>query len=241
VKRCKWLEFRDQRIFSTFQFFNSSTFKQKKQKMKIKICGITEQGNMMKIAGLGPDYLGFIFYPPSPRDVTEKIEHLSFNLLPAEIKKVAVLVDMPLQKAIRLVDKYSFDLVQLHGNESRGYCLEMKKYTEVIKVFRVKDQLPDNLDLYQDCCNYILFDTKADLPGGTGLSFNHGILENYPLDIPFFLSGGIGPETTNEVLSLGHPMLQAVDVNSKFEIKPGIKNISLIKDFIRKIKHNNPI
>jgi phosphoribosylanthranilate isomerase len=204
--------------------------------MKLKICGIAQQENMLEVAALGPDYMGFIFYPPSQRDVSEKIEHLSFSDIPAEIKKVAVLVDMPLQQAIRLVEKYGFDLVQLHGNESPGYCLEMKRHTMVIKVFRIMDRLPDNLGLYEDCCNYFLFDTKADKPGGTGLTFDHSVLKNYHLDILFFLGGGIGPEHADELLSLGHPMLYAIDINSRFEIKPGIKNITLLKEFINEIK-----
>jgi phosphoribosylanthranilate isomerase len=204
--------------------------------MKIKICGITQKENMLEVTALGPDYMGFIFYPPSPRDVSEKIEHLPIHDIPAKVKKVAVLVDMPLQQAIRLLDKYKFDAVQLHGVESPGYCLEMKRHTQVIKVFRIKESLPENMDLYEDCCNYILFDTQADKPGGTGLAFDHNVLKNYHLDIPFFLSGGIGPEHAEAVLSLDHPMLYAIDINSRFENKPGIKNISSLREFINKLK-----
>jgi phosphoribosylanthranilate isomerase len=203
---------------------------------KLKICGITEIANMLEVAALKPDFMGFIFYSPSPRDVSEKIEQLPLYELAKEIQKVAVMVNMPLEDAIETIEKYGFDMVQLHGQESPDYCLEIQKYAKVIKAFSVKDYLPRNLDEYENSCDYFLFDTKADKPGGTGLKFDHHILNQYKGTKSFFLSGGIGPEYELNNNTFVHPMLYAMDINSRFETAPGIKNVALIKQFIKKVK-----
>jgi phosphoribosylanthranilate isomerase len=204
--------------------------------MKIKICGITQEDNMHHAAALAPDYMGFIFYPPSPRDVSGKISTLPMGSLPGNIKKVAVLVNMPLQQAVNLVQSYRFDLVQLHGNESPGYCTAMRKNVPVIKAFSIKDSLPDDLRLYEECCDYFLFDTKTDKPGGSGMSFDHTVLNSYALDVPFFLSGGIRPEHAAHLKTIENPRLFALDVNSKFETSPGVKDVALLNTFIQKLK-----
>jgi phosphoribosylanthranilate isomerase len=203
---------------------------------KLKVCGITQTANMLEIEALKPDYMGFIFYPPSPRDVSEKIKQLPLHDLAKDINKVAVMVNMPLGDAIETIEKYGFDMVQLHGQESPDYCLEIQKHTKVIKAFSVEDHLPRNLDEYTNCCDYFLFDTKADKPGGTGLKFDHHILNQYKGTKSFFLSGGIGPEYDLSKNTVVHPMLYALDINSRFESSPGIKNIALIKQFIKKVK-----
>ncbi len=205
--------------------------------MKLKVCGITQKENMLEVAALQPDYMGFIFYPPSPRDVSNTIDQLQIMDISLHIKKIAVLVDQPYREAFSIIDRHKFDMVQLHGNESPGYCMELRKHAKIIKVFRVKDTLPDNLDLYENNCDFFLFDTKADKPGGTGVVFDHRILDNYTLDVPFFLSGGIGPEHIKRLQSINYPMLHALDINSKFETTPGIKNIDLLKNAIHLIRN----
>jgi len=199
------------------------------QSPKLKICGITETQNMWDVAELNPDYMGFIFYTPSPRDVSEKIGSLPIQKLPDTIKKVAVLVNMTLDGALQVIELHGFDVVQLHGQETPEYCRKVQEKAQVIKAFSVKDQLPPNLDDYSQACNYFLFDTKADKPGGTGICFNHEILKQYDKNIPFFLSGGIGPEYFAGSDRLKHPRLYAWDINSRFESSPGIKNIELLK------------
>ena len=195
---------------------------------------------MLEIATLKPDFMGFIFYPPSPRHVGEKIADLPLHLLSGNIEKVAVLVNEPLESARELVSRYKFNLVQLHGEESPEYCLELRKNARVIKTFPVMDQLPSNLEDYLECCDFFLFDTRSEKRGGTGKSFNHEILADYKLPKPFFLGGGIGPDFYKPEPAFQHPMLYALDINSRFETQPGIKDIEMIKAFIT-IKQNNDI
>jgi phosphoribosylanthranilate isomerase len=205
-----------------------------KNNPKLKICGITQAGNMLEIAALKPDYMGFIFYPPSPRDVSEKIKNLPLNLLAKDIKKVAVMVNSSLENAMEIVAIYGFDMVQLHGQESPSYCNDLRKKVKVVKAFSVKDDLPENLEEYENSCDYFLFDTKADKPGGTGLRFNHDILKQYKGRKPFFLSGGIDPEYGKNNDSFFHPWLYALDINSRFETTPGIKDVEMVKKFMEK-------
>ena len=195
---------------------------------------------MLEIAKLKPDFMGFIFYPPSPRHVGEKIADLPLNLLSDNIEKVAVLVNEPLESARELISRYHFNLVQLHGDESPEYCQELRKNARVIKTFPVMNQLPSGLNDYMECCDFFLFDTKSDKRGGTGKSFNHSILKDYNLKKPFFLGGGIGPDFYKPEQAFQHPLLYALDINSRFETRPGIKDTALIKAFIS-LKHNNDI
>ncbi len=192
---------------------------------------------MMEIAALQPDYLGFIFYPPSPRDVTHKIKDLPLDGLPINIRKVAVLLDQPVEDALSITEKYGFDLVQLHGKETPDYCKALRSHIPVIKTFAIKDQLPENLSDYEGCCDYFLFDTRGPQPGGTGISFDHHVLEAYEGKTPFFLSGGIGPEFPEQPQPFQHSMLTAIDVNSRFETSPGLKDVTSLANFIKKIKN----
>ncbi len=203
--------------------------------LKIKVCGITQTDNMLEIAALGPDYMGFIFFANSPRDVSDKIDRLPLGELPAAIKKVAVLVNKPLEEAKGIILKYGFDKVQLHGNESPHYCRSLQKIVPVIKAFGITDKLPEELTYYENGCDYFLFDTKGKNAGGTGMAFNHAVLKNYTMTKPFFLAGGIGPEHAQDVAFrkvITHPALHALDINSRFEIRSGIKDVGLIEKFI---------
>jgi len=203
--------------------------------VKIKICGITQKENMLKIAALQPDYMGFIFYEKSTRDVSDKIDGLPLSKLPASIKKVVVFVNKPLEEAENTIRKYGFDMVQLHGDENPEYCKKMQEIVPVIKAFGITDKLPDELTIYENSCDYFLFDTQGKNAGGTGVAFNHDILKNYTIPKPFFLAGGISPEhaqdgTLKNVLS--HPTIYALDINSRFETSPGIKDVGLIEEFM---------
>ncbi|TVQ84832.1 MAG: phosphoribosylanthranilate isomerase [Bacteroidetes bacterium] len=203
--------------------------------VKIKICGITQTDNMLEIAALLPDYMGFIFFKNSPRDVSDKIDGLPLNGLPAAIKKVAVFVNIPLEDSENIIRKYAFDRVQLHGNESPDYCKSLQKIVPVIKAFGITDKLPDELAAYENCCDYFLFDTLGKNAGGTGTAFDHAILKNYTMSKPFFLAGGIGPEHLKDDAFrkvTTHPSLYALDINSRFETSPGVKDVGLIEKFI---------
>ena len=195
--------------------------------------------NITEVAGLQPDYLGFIFSEKSPRFFNEEIEHL-----PESIKKVGVFVNASIGETIEKISKYKLDAIQLHSEESADYCRLLKKtisdsYSnplEIIKVFSIKDTFDFNiLKAFEDACDYYLFDTKGKLPGGNGYTFDWSVLENYPSSKPYFLSGGIG---LNEVDNLktffkssAAKYCYAVDVNSRFEINPGLKDIKTLTEF----------
>lgn len=194
---------------------------------------MTDKENLMEVVSLKPHLLGFIFYKPSSRNAQEKMETLPLDAIPSGIQKVAVMVNKDLPEAIEIANRWKFDLVQLHGGESPEYCLEIRKHLPVIKAFAIKDQLPQNLEKYIHCTDYFLFDTQSDKPGGSGKRFDHGVLSHYDLPTPFFLSGGIGPEFGASEPYFSHPQWWAVDINSRFEDRPGIKNISMIKKFMQ--------
>mgnify|MGYP000259020168 CR=1 FL=1 len=205
--------------------------------MKLKVCGM--KSNTKEVAELQPDYLGFIFWEPSVRFFDGQIPSL-----PLGIKKVGVFVDASVEEVLEKVERYDLWGVQLHGDESPEYCkqLKVKCQTErsrgpiLIKVFSIKDNFDFSiLEPYEKLCDYYLFDTKGKLPGGNGYTFNWGVLKDYPTTKPYFLSGGIG---LGEMASLKEFMKRpeskychVVDVNSRFEIEPGLKDVEELKEF----------
>ncbi len=201
--------------------------------MKLKVCGMKYQDNIQEVATLQPDYLGFIFYEQSAR-------HFDAHRIPEisnTIKKTGVFVDADLDFVIKKISKHNLKAVQLHGNEAPEYCKQLRgKNIEIIKVFSIKNEFDFSvLKLYDDIVDYFLFDTKGKLPGGNGYVFDWTILNNYPSTIPFFLSGGIGLSQIDDInkfqKSEASKYCYALDVNSKFEIEPGLKNIEDLKKF----------
>lgn len=190
------------------------------------------QDNIEAVANLGPDFLGFIFHEPSARHFEEVIPEL-----PKSIYKVGVFVDETIEFIISKIEKYSLDVVQLHGHELPEMCRLLKSTNiEVIKVFSIKDEFDFSiLTPYEDVCDYFLFDTKGKHPGGNGYTFNWSILNSYSSKKPFFLSGGIGLEQIENLKefekSLVSKYCYAIDINSTFEIEPGLKNIEKLKEF----------
>lgn len=210
----------------------------KRQKLKLKVCGMRENLNILEVANLRPDYMGFIFHESSPRDVTHIADTLPLGKISKKIKKVAVVVDKPLEYVLEIVERYKFDLVQLHGSESPDYCMLIREKIPLIKVFSVWDTLPQNLDAYHEVCDFFLFDTKGDKAGGNGIVFPHEILKSYSLDKPFFLSGGLAPEHAQLLARMQMPSLYGVDINSRFETKPGLKDAKLVKYFKDKLNNS---
>lgn len=188
--------------------------------MKLKICGMKYSENIEEIADLQPDYLGFIFYEKSERYFDEKLPKIDKS-----IQKVGVFVNATLEEILEKIKRYDLQLVQLHGNESPEFC-DLLKYinTDIIKVFSVDDEFDfRTIYPYESVCDYFLFDTKGEKPGGNGTVFNWGILKNYHSKKPFFLSGGIGLGDIEKIKKLNLPVY-GIDVNSQFELKPGLKN-----------------
>ncbi|MDX1766825.1 MAG: phosphoribosylanthranilate isomerase [Arenibacter troitsensis] len=209
--------------------------------MKLKVCGM--KLNTLEVATLDPDYLGFIFWEPSKRYFEGTIPRL-----PASIKKVGVFVDAPLEAILKKVDTYDLQAVQLHGNESPEFCNDLKTINNdrskaleeyniaIIKVFSIKDDFDFSiLTPYENVCDYFLFDTKGKLPGGNGFTFSWEVLKNYPSTKPYFLSGGIGLDEIEKIREFQQrpesKYCHAIDVNSKFESKPGLKDIKKLKEF----------
>ena len=192
---------------------------------KIKICGMKYSENILEVSQLLPDYLGFIFYEKSSRFFDGEIPEISKS-----IKKVGVFVNATLEEIKSKIKKHDLDLIQLHGNETPEFCSNLKQESiEVIKVFSVDDDFDFQiLEAYENVCDYFLFDTKGKLHGGNGFTFNWQILENYKSKKPLFLSGGIGIEEIAKIKTLNLPIF-AIDVNSKFEMEPGLKNINKLK------------
>lgn len=209
--------------------------------MRVKVCGMNDPENVLDINVARPDYLGFIFYPESKRYVGGHPDKSLFSNVKPPIMRVGVFVNETTEKICELADMASLDLIQLHGDESPGYCNDLKSTgLKIIKVFHIGYDFDfELLKPYLRYCDYFLFDTYSVEYGGTGKKFNWDKLKDYNLNMPFFLSGGIGLQDTEVLTSLEHPDLFAVDINSRFEIVPGKKNIPEVKLFIDNIKTKN--
>ncbi len=210
--------------------------------MKIKVCGMRDAENISELIKLKLDFIGFIFYNKSKRFVAD-FPQVKF---PSTIKKVGVFVNESMEVILEKVKKYQLDIVQLHGNETSEYCIEIKKrhselvsesYSiEIIKAFSIDENFDfHSMAEYENSCNYFLFDTKGIDYGGNGIKFNWEILKKYKGQVPFLLSGGISKEDSTEILSFlrrqESKLCIGVDINSGFEIEPALKNIEEIKEF----------
>lgn len=204
--------------------------------MKIKVCGLRYPDNIKAVAGLEPGYMGFIFYGPSPRFAGDlQIEALEG--IPSIINKTAVFVNESEEIINEIIDKYDFDFIQLHGDESPAFCKTLRDRAIVIKAFGVNEDFDfKQLAKYKNKVDMFLFDTKTDQHGGSGKTFDWNILDKYDMEIPFFLSGGISPENIEEVKYINHPKFYGVDLNSKFEVSPGLKDIEKLKKAFNTIK-----
>ncbi|CAM3456869.1 phosphoribosylanthranilate isomerase [Flavobacterium chungbukense] len=203
--------------------------------MKLKICGMKYPENILEVGSLLPDYMGFIFWEKSARYFDGTIPELIKT-----IKKTGVFVNETVENIAAKINKYDLQAVQLHGKESVDFCASLKEKIdskiEIIKVFSVGEDFDfESLKPFEAVCDYFLFDTKGKLPGGNGTTFDWKILENYKSEKPFFLSGGIGIEEIPAIKNLKLP-IYAIDVNSKFEIEPGLKNKNLLRKFQKTLK-----
>ena len=205
--------------------------------MKIKICGMKNPENIRAVAALQPYMMGFIFYPKSPR-FAEPLDIATLNALPKSIKKIGVFVNEDLENILTIATKYNLDGVQLHGTELESMCKELHKSGFiVIKAFPIAEAYNFKVTKkYEGTCNYFLFDTKTDAYGGSGVKFNWGMLDEYVGDTPFLLSGGIADDDAEAILKIEHPKLAGIDLNSKFEVSPGLKNVELLRGFLKELK-----
>lgn len=209
--------------------------------MRVKVCGIAEEEQLKKLNEIGATFAGLIFYPKSPRYA---LRHMATSQIKKEnsINKVGVFVNAAIEEVLLMVDECRLHMVQLHGDESPRYCEKIADYISVVKAFRVSesDNLQWRIQEYMNVCDMFLFDTEGAGYGGTGKKFNWDKLKNVQVGKPYFLSGGI---EENDVAKLKEfatrpeaKALFAVDINSKFEISPGHKDLGKVKSFIQALQ-----
>ena len=209
------------------------------EKIKIKVCGMRDANNITQVTTLGPDYMGFIFYPPSPRYVGADFQLSDEGTKP--VVRVGVFVNADNEEILRQSRIVRFDHVQLHGNEGVQQAAALKDSGfKVIKVFSVDDEFDFGVTKqFAPFVDFFLFDTRGKLYGGNARAFNWNVLRRYDQDVPFFLSGGISPENVNDIASLEGMNLHALDVNSGVEEAPGLKDVNRLKsifDAVDKIR-----
>ncbi|MFP4058905.1 MAG: phosphoribosylanthranilate isomerase [Bacteroidales bacterium] len=207
--------------------------------LKIKVCGLKFPRNIKSVIELEPDFIGFIFHESSPRHVLPDLDHQFIETLPASIIRTGVFVNREISMVLETVKRYSLNAVQLHGNELPEICRKLKSADlKVIKAFGIDENFDFNItSKYADVCDYFVFDTKTPVLGGSGRQYNWSLLEKYRGSIPFLLSGGIGPNDAKNIKNISHPALAGLDINSRFEIQPGLKDVPKLKDFINQIKN----
>lgn len=196
-----------------------------------------DPANIQAIARENPDFVGLIFYEKSPRFV-RKLAPAALDVLSPATKRVGVFVNAGAPYILAQAEKYKLGLLQLHGDETPDFCEALRRERPVIKAFGI--ETPDDLEYalqYEDTCDYFLFDAKTPQRGGAGVKFNHSILETYQGNTPYFLSGGIGPEDTLTVKSIDDPRCVAMDINSRFEVSPALKDTQAVSRFINEIRN----
>jgi phosphoribosylanthranilate isomerase len=220
------------------------------EKMIIKVCGMRDGENIRQVAELGVDWIGMIFWPKSPRNVTMIPTHAGIipdrgtDIGNFKAKRVGVFVDEMAQNIITRVVNFQLDLIQLHGHETptlirnlrRTLDPDIRPGVKFIKAISVEscDDIATYRD-YEDCVDYFLFDTKCQTVGGSGEQFDWNVLEAYDGDVPFLLSGGIGPDDAERVRNFHHPKCIGIDLNSRFETEPAIKDITKLKQFLEQL------
>lgn len=211
--------------------------------MRIKVCGMTSADQVLQLDEMGVEFAGFIFYPKSPRYVYKFMPRPAIKKIKGKsINKVGVFVNAPVEEVLQTVDDCGLYIVQLHGDETPKYCEKIANYVTVVKAFRLREE--DNIlwkvKDYQDVADMFLFDTEGAGYGGTGRKFDWKMLHGLNIRKSFFLSGGIEPDDIGKLKEFGKdPVAQdlfSIDVNSKFETSPGIKDMDKLRDFIISVK-----
>ena len=208
----------------------------KREALVIKVCGMREAENIREVEALGINWMGLIFWPKSSRYVSEMPDYL-----PQDVKRVGVFVNEDLDTVKKKADDYALNLIQLHGSESPDYVRALKApssinplTSSIIKAFNIAtaDDFEQTKD-YEGLVDYFLFDTKGPSVGGNGVQFDWDVLKDYHGKTPFLLSGGIGPDDAQRIQAFHHPQCIGIDLNSRFELSPGFKDINKLKHFIQ--------
>jgi len=221
---------------------SSGSAKKERAGFRIKVCGMTLPEQVNALDEMGVDLAGFIFYEKSPRYVKKKINAATLKKIGGRIAKVGVFVNMDYDELMRTVDEYRLDMVQLHGDESERFCERVANYVTVIKAFRLSDNDPIEWMVrpYHEGCDMYMFDTLGSGYGGTGKKFDWNVLKAITINKLFFLSGGVEPGDEEKLKNFANEpnakKLFAVDINSKFEITPGVKNMDKVREFVNKLR-----
>lgn len=206
--------------------------------MLVKVCGMREPENIEKVAQLGVDMMGFIFYPKSPRFASQSVARTAAD---KNVCRVGVFVNESVELISDKNHQFDLDAVQLHGNESRELCEQLHEQNGLLKVIKaISVSTAGDIQKYKEyvgAVDYFLFDTKCKTVGGSGQQFDWQVLENYDGDVPFILSGGIGPEDVERISNFHHPKCIGIDLNSKFEMEPGLKDVEMLKTFLENIEN----
>lgn len=206
--------------------------------MEIKVCGLTQKANIRQIIDTGADYIGLIFYPASRRYLNAEPVTETFLKELKDIPKVGVFVNEDPARVAGYVKRYKLDVVQLHGGESPGYCWPAAIGVPVWKAFQVDETFDfEQLKTYAPYCDRFLFDAAGEGHGGTGRSFDWSLLDDLSVPLPFMLAGGIGPADADKVKAIQHPGFKGIDLNSRFEHAPGLKDADLVKQFIYAVRN----
>jgi phosphoribosylanthranilate isomerase len=211
--------------------------------MKFKVCGLTQLDQVQQLEKLGVDYAGFIFYQKSSRYVYDRMSCTEIKSISGNIKKVGVFVNATQEQILKTIYECGIELIQLHGDETPNFCEAISSHVKVIKAFRLGDEqnLMYRLKPFNDFCDMFLFDTAGAGYGGTGKKFNWDLLKDLNVNKPFFLSGGIQPGDEKDIEAfMQTPVakdLYAVDVNSGFEVSPGVKNVEKVSAFIKTFRN----
>lgn len=193
--------------------------------------------NIKQLTELPVDLMGMIFYEKSPRYV----DRLEWDDIKSSFRggkeRVGVFVNADMDYIMQMTNRYNLDLIQLHGDESPDFCKELNKTMPIIKAFSIADKSDfEKVKDYEGLWGYFLFDTKTPRYGGSGEKFDWKILDSYNGNVSFFLSGGISIDDVKRIKEIQHPLFYGVDLNSRFETEPGLKNIELLKEFIKQLK-----
>jgi len=208
--------------------------------MRVKVCGMMQPEQVAELESSGATFAGFIFYPKSPRYIFKQMSLLQLKKI-KNINKVGVFVNAPVEEVLHMVDECGLHMVQLHGDESPRYCERIADYISVVKAFRLSenDSIEWMIKPYMDVCDMFMFDTMGAGYGGTGKKFDWNQLKNVTIGKPYFLSGGIQPDDVDKLKEFAKEpsskALFAVDINSKFEVSPGVKDMEKVKTFIKEL------
>jgi phosphoribosylanthranilate isomerase len=210
--------------------------------MKLKVCGLTSAAQLEEAYALGVDYAGLVLYDKSPRSALPFLEKDAAAIKASGIAKVGVFVNEDCDRIFELAEMLDLTAIQLHGDETPAFCEKLRDRVNIIKAFQVEPgmNIDELVKPYNDVCNYFLFDTKSDQRGGSGIQFDWNQLEKALVDKLFFISGGIGPDDMEKFRDFYHPFHYGIDINSRFEISPGVKDMQLVAKFLSDLNAEEP-